>query len=154
MNRIGKIVFVLLLLVVSGIGGAVLSFAKPAPIAAINLQVNVLPQLGSGGAPPPSGGTTHQAVLSWTPAAAQPSGVTIAGTNIYRGTAVGTYAKLNSSPVTGTAFTDASVTSGITEHYIVTSVSTTGNESAWSNDAAAPIPNNPNPPTALGAASN
>lgn len=116
----------------------------------LSLRILAMPQVGIGGAPPPSTGTQHQVALSWTQSATQPAGVTIVGSNIYRGTiAGGPYGKINVTPVTGTSFTDTAANAGTTERYVVTAVSSAGNESAWSNEASGTVPSNPNPHTAL-----
>lgn len=74
--------------------------------------------------------------LSWT---ASTSAVT--GYNVYRGTASGgPYVILNSSPVSGTSYTDTSVQLGQTYYYVVTAVSPNGAESVYSNQATAPVP--------------
>lgn len=153
----GRVVFALLIVFFLGGYKFILRPVSAAPVPpamALSVRVLAMPQVGGNGAPPPSTGTAHQASLSWTPAATQPSGITIVGTNVYRGTvAGGPYGKLNTTPVSGTTYVDLTVTSGVVERYIVTAVSTTGNESPWSNEAAAPIPNNPNPHQALAAIS-
>jgi len=149
--KIGRFACVLLLgiLVIGGIGTG--ASAPQSGMMTLAVKVMALPQVGGGGAPPPATGTQHQAALSWTSGTSVP-GVTVVGTNVYRGVvAGGPYGKLNATPVTGTSYTDLAVTQGVTERYIVTAVSSTGNESAWSNEASAVIPPNPNPPAALAA---
>ena len=64
------------------------------------------------------------------------------GYNIYRGTQNGgPYSKLNSSPESTTAYTDASVLSGTTYYYVATSVDSNNVESTYSNQAVAQVPN-------------
>jgi len=78
----------------------------------------------------------HSAALSWT---ASTSVVT--GYNIYRGTVSGgPYAKLNSSLIALTTYTDSTVQSGQTYFYIVTAVDASNVESAYSNEISAIIP--------------
>jgi hypothetical protein len=66
----------------------------------------------------------------------------IAGYNKYRGTTLGTYSKVNTSPVTGTTYTDTAVQSGqgITYYYVVTAVNSSGAESSQSSPASVTVP--------------
>ena len=83
-----------------------------------------------------SGTGTHTVGVSW-----QASTSTVAGYNIYRGTAsTGPYSKVNSSLITGSNYVDASVQAGQTYYYVATAVDSNNNESAYSNQAAAAIP--------------
>ena len=78
----------------------------------------------------------HTVSLSWNDSAS-----TVAGFNIYRSTTSGNgYVKINSSLVGGMTYTDSNVTSGTTYFYVTTAVDSSGNESAYSNQAAAAIP--------------
>jgi fibronectin type 3 domain-containing protein len=66
---------------------------------------------------------------------------TVSGYNVYRSTVSGSgYVKLNSSLVSGLTYTDSNVQSGTTYYYVATAVDSSGNESAYSNQASAPIP--------------
>jgi hypothetical protein len=66
---------------------------------------------------------------------------TVSGFNVYRSTVSGTgYTKLNSSLVSGLAYTDSSVQNGTTYFYVATAVDSGGNESAYSNEMQAVIP--------------
>jgi invasion protein IalB len=79
---------------------------------------------------------SHSAALSWT--ASTSSGVN--GYNVFRGiVSGGPYTQLNSSLVSGTSYTDSSVTAGTTYYYVVTAVAS-GVQSADSNQATAVIP--------------
>jgi len=80
---------------------------------------------------------SHSVALSWNPSSS--SGVS--GYNVFRAGASGAYgsAPLNSAPVSGTAYADASVTAGQTYFYIVTTVGD-GTNSAASNEVSASIP--------------
>jgi Abnormal spindle-like microcephaly-assoc'd, ASPM-SPD-2-Hydin len=84
-----------------------------------------------------TGGTTqHSVTLSWSP-----SSSSVAGYNIYRGTASGgPYTKLNPSLETATVYTDATVKSSTTYYYVATSVDSSMDESAYSNQTVAQIP--------------
>ena len=65
----------------------------------------------------------------------------VTGYNVYRGTvSSGPYAKVSSSLVVGTQYTDATVQSGQTYYYAVTAVDSSNVESAFSNPAPATIP--------------
>jgi hypothetical protein len=77
-------------------------------------------------------------ILSW--GASPSSGVV--GYNVYRGTTSGgeSTTPLNSMPINGTTYADASVTAGMTYYYVVTSVGSNGVQSAPSNEAEAVVP--------------
>lgn len=82
-------------------------------------------------------GGTHSVALSWNPSTSQ-----VVGYNVYRGTQNGgPYSKLNSSPESGTAYTDATVLNGTTYYYVATSVDSNNVESTYSNQAVAQVPN-------------
>lgn len=67
----------------------------------------------------------------------------IVGYYVYRSLKSGnTYAKLNSQPDSGTSYTDSSVASGQSYIYVVTSVNSTGVQSAYSNPIDVTIPSN------------
>src|ERR1700756_1464121 len=90
---------------------------SPAPTASANFNITVAV-------------TSYSAVLSWT---ASTSAVT--GYNVYRSTVSGgSYAKINSSMVAGTTYTDATAASGQTYYYVTTSVDSSGVESLNSNE--------------------
>lgn len=81
--------------------------------------------------------STHTVSLTWS--ASTSSGVN--GYNVYRSTTSnGSYAKINSSLVSGTSYTDSSVQSGQTYYYVTTAVNTSSVESAYSNQATAVVP--------------
>ena len=78
----------------------------------------------------------HQVSLSWTASTSQ-----IAGYNVYDSqTNGGPYAKVNSSPVTGTTYTDSNVVVGDTYFFCVTAVNSSNVESSCSNQATAVVP--------------
>ena len=90
---------------------------------------------------------SHSATLSWTPAT-QPSGITIASWNVLRGTTTGgPYTQIANVPGATTSYTDTSVSSGHDYFYVVQEVDTAGAVSAYSNQAAAVIPNSDPPLT-------
>jgi hypothetical protein len=78
-------------------------------------------------------------ILTWT--ASSTSGVV--GYYIYRGTSSGgeSTTPINSTPVTGTTFTDATVSSGTKYYYYLTAVASDGvTQSVPSNEASATVP--------------
>ena len=78
----------------------------------------------------------HSVTLGWI-ASTSP----VAGYNVYRSTiSGGPYAKLNSSAVNSTSYTDSTVQSGQTYFYSATSVDSSGNESPFSTEVTATIP--------------
>lgn len=83
-------------------------------------------------------GNAHTVTLNWT-ASTSPN---IAGYNVYRSTISGSqYTKINSSLAATTSYSDATVQAGLTYYYVTTAVDTGGNESTYSNQATAVIPN-------------
>jgi fibronectin type 3 domain-containing protein len=79
---------------------------------------------------------SHSVTLSWTASTS-----TVVGYNVYRSTVSGgPYTLLTSSPVTGTTFTDTTVQARVTYYYVVTAVDSSGNESAYSNEASVTVP--------------
>jgi hypothetical protein len=80
----------------------------------------------------------HETDLSWTAPSSSPDSV--AGYHIYRSTGSGSFALLNSSIDTQTAYVDSTVVSGATYNYIVKSVDSNGVESIASNQTTVTIP--------------
>ncbi len=79
---------------------------------------------------------SHSVVLTW-----MPSTSTVAGYNVYRSeVSGGPYTKLDSSAVATDSFTDYTVQSGKTYYFVVTSVNTSGVQSADSAQVSATIP--------------
>jgi hypothetical protein len=85
-----------------------------------------------------SGSGIHDVILSWT--ASGTSG--IVGYNVYRGTTSGgeSSAPLNSTPINGITYTDASVTAGAKYYYVVTAVGSGEVQSAASVETVAAVP--------------
>ena len=76
-------------------------------------------------------------ILSWV---ASPS-AGVVGYNVYRSTVSGgPYAKLVSSPVSGTSYSDQTVQSGVQYYYVVTSVTADQLESTYSVQTAVSVP--------------
>jgi len=79
----------------------------------------------------------HTVTLTWND-----NGSGIAGYRVYRGTiSGGPYVGVNSSLISSTSYVDASVVSGGKYYYVATAVDHSGNESAYSNEASATVPN-------------
>jgi hypothetical protein len=79
----------------------------------------------------------HSVDLAW-----QDSGSNIIGYNVYRGTAHGgPYQKINTALNASTNFTDNFVSSGKTYYYVTTAVNSSAQESGFSNEGRAVIPN-------------
>jgi hypothetical protein len=80
----------------------------------------------------------HSVSLAWTEPSSSDS---ISGYNVYRSTQSGTgYAKLNSSLATALSYSDTSVNDGQTYYYVVTAVTGSGTESAYSAQVLAVVP--------------
>jgi hypothetical protein len=85
------------------------------------------------GTPPPQ----HSVNLSWTASTSQ----NIIGYNIYRSPTSGKqYSKINSVLNASTLYTDSTVLDGQTYYYVTTSVNSSNQESAYSNQTTAVIP--------------
>ena len=80
----------------------------------------------------------HEVDLSWDAPASSPDPV--AGYNVYRATGGGSFARINSSPISTVVYVDSTVASGTTYSYMVKSVDSSGVESAASNQITATIP--------------
>jgi Abnormal spindle-like microcephaly-assoc'd, ASPM-SPD-2-Hydin len=79
---------------------------------------------------------SHSVTLNWTPSTSS-----YAGFNVYRGSlSGGPYTKVNSTLISATSFSDASVASGQTYYYVATEVDSTGAESVYSSEVIAAIP--------------
>jgi len=80
--------------------------------------------------------TQHTVGLTWTASA------DAVGYNIYRSTASGSgYTMINTSLDGTTAYTDSTVVSGTTYYYVAAAVNSESQESGYSNQATAVIPN-------------
>jgi len=110
----------------SGASSAMITFTSNAMNASVA-------ESGSGNGAP---ATQHPVSLTWN---ASPS--TIVGYHVYRGTqSGGPYLVLNGVTDASTSYVDNSVQSGRTYYYVVTAVSDSGSESAYSNQVQAMIP--------------
>lgn len=79
----------------------------------------------------------HVVNLNWTASTS-----TVSGYNVYRGTqSGGPYTKVNSSLRTTTNYADSSVQSGQVYFYVATAVNSNADESAFSAETAAVVPN-------------
>ena len=82
-------------------------------------------------------GNAHSVALSWAPS----TSIGVIGYNVYRELgSSGQYAKVSSSLVVGTQYTDTTVQSSHTYDYAVTAVDSSNMESPFSNQATATIP--------------
>lgn len=103
---------------------------KLAVAGTANAQTNPNP-------PPPSAPADHSVTLDWN---ASPSA--IVGYNVYRGdSSGGPYSRVNAAVVLGTNFKDSGVEAGTRYFYVVTAVDSKGDESAYSNQVSAQVPN-------------
>jgi hypothetical protein len=110
----------------SGASSASLTFSSNA-----SNSPTVQTMTGSGTTP-----TQHTVDLTWNAS----SGAV--GYNVYRGTVSGgSYTKINTSLDSTTAYTDSTVVSGQTYYYVATVVNSQSQESGYSNQATAVIPN-------------
>jgi len=79
---------------------------------------------------------SHSVDLSWSPSTS-----TVVGYNVYVSTVSGSgYQKLTSSPVQTVSYTDAGLQTAQTRYYVVTSVDSNNNESAYSTQVSAIVP--------------
>jgi hypothetical protein len=78
----------------------------------------------------------HSVALSWSPSAS-----TVVGYNVYVSLVSGSgYTKLTSAPVAVVDYMDSGLQTAQTRYYVVTSVDSGNNESAYSNEVAAIVP--------------
>ena len=78
----------------------------------------------------------HSVTLTWTASTS-----TVSGYNAYRSTVSGgPYTKLNSTPIAATTYVDSTVQAAQTYFYVVTSVDSSGVESADSTEVSATVP--------------
>ena len=86
-----------------------------------------------------SGAGTHEVTLAWTPSIT----AGVSAYNVYRGTASEgeSATPLNSTPIIGTAYTDATVSGGTTYYYVATAIASDDvTQSAYSNETSAAVP--------------
>ena len=80
----------------------------------------------------------HTVALSWV--ASTTSGVTY---NVYRAVTSGGYnyaSPLNSAPISGTSFTDCTITLGQTYYYVIRAIDSSGNQSVNSSETVVTVP--------------
>jgi hypothetical protein len=83
-----------------------------------------------------TGEQSNSALLSWNASTSS----TVTGYNVYRSmTSANGYAKINASPIGELDYTDTTVVGGQIYYYVVTSVDSMGDESAFSEDVQANI---------------
>jgi len=79
---------------------------------------------------------SHEVTLSWSPSTSS-----VVGYNVYVSTVSGgNYTKLTSSPVPSSNYTDAGLQTAQTRYYVVTSIDSNNDESAYSTQVAAIVP--------------
>jgi len=107
-------------------GVTLLSNAKNSPIS-IALS-------GTGAQPTPA---SHSVGLNWSPS----TSASVIGYNVYRGSAsAGPFTQLNATPIPTIGYTDTAAQAGQTYYYVVTSVISGGDQSAFSNPASVTVP--------------
>jgi hypothetical protein len=79
--------------------------------------------------------TQYSVNLSWNASTSS-----VSGYNVYRGTAPGTYSKINSALDANTSYSDSTVASGVTYYYAATSVNSSGQESGYSSPVQVSVP--------------
>lgn len=80
-------------------------------------------------------GAAPYVTLSWTPSTSQ-----VSGYNVYRGTSVNDYSKVNSALDPKSSYTDSTVTPGTTYYYAATAVNSSGEESTYSSPITVQVP--------------
>jgi hypothetical protein len=110
--------------------GAVLATLSFLTAAGSSLAIQTLTGIGGGR-------SAHWVDLSWNASGS----LDVIGYNVYRGqTLGGPYLKINSVLDTSTVYTDALVSEGDAYYYVTTSVDSSGQESAYSNEVEAIVP--------------
>ena len=79
--------------------------------------------------------TQHSVDLWWAPSTSS-----VAGYNVYRGTTVGSYSRVNAALNSGTTYNDDTIVSGATYYYAATAVNSSGQESSYSSPIEVTIP--------------
>ena len=77
----------------------------------------------------------YSVALSWNPSTSS-----VAGYNVYRGTTVGSYSRINATLDPSTSYTDETVASGVTYYYAATAVNSKGEESGYSKPLQVVVP--------------
>jgi hypothetical protein len=81
---------------------------------------------------------THSVTLSWTASVS----ANVIGYNLYRSTTPGSnYTQVNSALISGTSYTDSVVQAGQTYYYAATAIDSSQNESGYSTEVNAIVPN-------------
>jgi hypothetical protein len=114
---------------------------SPTVIGSVNGSISIVSNANGSPASVSLSGTgvapvQHSVALTWNASTS-----TVSGYNVYRSTVSGSgYTKLNSSLVSGLAYTDSTVQNGLTYYYVTTAVDASRNESVNSNEVSAVIP--------------
>jgi hypothetical protein len=113
----------------SGSASGKISILSPNLATPASINVSGTGMTSGATSPPPK---QHSVALSWGPSASS-----VVGYRIYRNEGSG-YSPL--AVISDLMYTDSTVSSGSTYHYVVTAVDSAGNESVYSNDATAVVP--------------
>jgi hypothetical protein len=127
---------------VAGVASSGITINSPSLSSPVKLNVSGSGSSSAGSSASGSTTTTSPATspsvkLSWNGSASS-----VAGYHVYRGSASGgPYSRISSSTVTALGYEDATVQAGNRYYYVVSALDASGDESAYSNEAAADVPN-------------
>lgn len=120
----------------SGSWSTLISIVASSISSPVTIPISGAASSNTAPAPAPSA-TPHSVTLDWKASASA-----VAGYHVYRGeSAGGPYNRVNSSIVSAVDYSDSAVLSGAHYFYVVTAVQSDGDESAFSNEVSADIPN-------------
>lgn len=92
---------------------------------------------GASTATSPTSGSPLSVKLSWNASTSS-----VVGYHVYRGSASGgPYSRISGSTITALGYEDATVQAGARYYYVVSALDGSGDESSYSNEAAADVPN-------------
>jgi hypothetical protein len=120
----------------SGSWSSSISVVASSIASPVTLALSGAASAGTASPPSPSP-TPHAVALDWNASTSA-----VAGYNVYRGvSAGGPYNRVNGSVVGSLGYSDTTVEAGAQYFYVVTAVESDGDESAFSNEVSADIPN-------------
>lgn len=110
---------------------------SPQTAGSASSTISFASNASNGGAAEAAAGTgaAPYVSLSWTPSTSK-----VTGYNVYRGTAVNDYTRINSALDAKTTYTDSTVAPGTTYYYAATSVNSSGEESSYSSPITVQVP--------------
>jgi HYDIN/CFA65/VesB family protein len=117
---------------VAGPASARVSFISPNLSSPDTLSLSGTGVTTTSSSPTPSQHTVH---LTWGPSVSP-----VIGYIVYRGEVSGSYAPLYGTALDALTYDDSTVVSGTTYYYVVTAVDASGEQSVYSNQAAAAVP--------------